>query len=146
MEYIERITPKEFEEGMKKAYDVLSADEFWEVRGIYPEKDDLCYATKDRSCYYIFQTKILNFAYFATEKKLQNIRGLFESLISIVLEGHPYIYYNGLNDRYNTINKFFYNVFINDKIEDDTHEYFFVYAAHPENISRALKLLNRGKK
>ena len=147
MIYVERISSDEFNEALKQAYGKLSLEEFWEVRGAIANKEDLCYATKDKSCYYLYQTTVNNLVYFALDKKIQNIKGLYESLYDIVCNGHPYIYFNGLKGRYNIIKKAFLFVFQDDRFEpEENRDYLVIYMAHPENIKRLINKINRGNK
>lgn len=147
MKYIERITKEEFYEALKKAYNTLSVEEFWEVRGLFLTDNDICWATKDKSCYYVYQTKEENFAYFALEKKVQNIKGLYETMLDLVYSGIPYVYFNGRKNRYDIIKKGFLYVFEDKRFEQrDDWDYLVVYAAHPENVTRLITKINRGDK
>ena len=147
MIYIERITPEEFIESFKKSYGILSVDDFWDLRGLIIGEKDICWATKDRSCYYIYQTEEKNFAYFALENKVQNIRGLYETMLDLVYSGIPYVYFNGKKGRYDIIKKGFLNVFDDDRFKkNDNWDYLVVYAAHPENVIRLINKINRGNK
>jgi len=144
-QYIDRITPLELEEGLKKAYGILTVDEFWDVRGIIATDNDYCYATKDRSCFYIYQTKEDNFAYFAIENKVQNIRGMYESIYDLVYNGFPYIHFNGRKGRYDIIKKAFHHVMWDKRFkETDNWDYLVCYIAFPENILRLINRINRG--
>ena len=147
MKYIERITKDEFNEALKAAYEILPVEEFWDVRGIVVEDWDICWATKDKSCYYLYQTKEENFAYFALEKKVQNIKGLYETMLDLVYSGIPYVHFNGKKGRYDIIKKGFYQVFDDDKYDKrDDWDYLVVYAAYPENVLKLINKINRGDK
>ena len=137
MKYIERVTKEEALDALKKAYDILTVDEFWDVRGLTIEDGDRCWATKDKSCYYIYQVQKENFVYFALEKKIQNIKGLYETMMDLVYYGIPYVHFNGRKNRYNIIKKSFLFVFDDNNYEkDDEWDHLVVYAAHPLNIIR----------
>lgn len=147
MIYIERINADEFLNALKSAYGILSIEEFWDVRGLIVGDKDICWATKDRSCYYIYQIEEDNFAYFALEHKIQNIRGMYEAILDLVYSGIPYVYFNGKKGRYNIMKKSFVNVFDDVRFNKrDDWDYLVVYAAHPENVIRLINKVNRGNK
>ena len=147
MKYIERVNREETYAALKKAYGILPVDEFWDVRGLLIEDNDFCWATKDKSCYYIYQANKQNYVYFALEKKVQNIRGLYETILDLVCCGLPYVHFNGRKGRYDIIRKSFISVLDeytdNNYSKDPEWDHLVVYAAHPENITRLLKRIGR---
>ena len=147
MIYIDKINKEEVEEALKTAYEILPVEEFWDVRGLVIGDKDFCWATKDKSCYYIYQTEQENFVYFALEKKIQNIKGLYETMLDLVYSGIPYVHFNGKKGRYDIIKKGFLHVMDDDKYDKrDDWDFLVVYAAHPENIVRLINKINKGNK
>lgn len=147
MIYIDRISKEEAEEALKTAYEILPVDEFWEVRGLVIDNKDICWATKDKSCYYVYQTELENFVYFALEKKIQNIRGLYEVVLDLVYSGFPYIHFNGTKGRYDILKKAFPHIYEDNRFEkQDDKDFLVMYAAHPENVVRLINKVNRGNK
>ena len=145
MQYIKEITPTEWNEAFKKSYGILTQEEFWDLRFANATKDCICYATIDGSCYYYYDTKIQNFVYFALERKIQNIKGLYEIMIDLVCKGIPYVHYNGKKGRYNIIEKAGFKYIFEDeaKGKDPIYEFKIVYAAHPENMELLKKKIER---
>lgn len=141
MKYVKKITPEEWNAAFKKSYGILSKEEFWEIRCANANKDCACYATIDDTCFYYYDTINNNFVYFALIKTIKNIKGLYEVILNLVLDGIPYIYFNGVKGRYNIIKKGFLYVFDDERYVQNNEErdYFYVYAAHPANIERLLK-------
>lgn len=144
MKYLKRITTKEVDDALKKAYGKLTVEEFWDVRGLIAKDGDFCYATKDDSCFYVYQKDVDNFVYFALEHKVQNIKGLYEVLLDLVYNGIPYIHFNGRKGRYDIIKKSFLHVFEDNRAEKrDDWDFLVIYAAFPENIIRFVERINR---
>jgi hypothetical protein len=140
MKYIEQTTKEVIYEGLRKAYDILTVDEFWDIRGLDISDEDKCWVTKDKSCYYVYQIEEENFVYFALENKVQNIKGLYEVLLNLVYQGIPYIHFNGRKGRYDIIKNNFVCVFEDEKYsKNDGWDHLIGYAAHPENILRLVK-------
>ena len=140
MKYIERTTKEVIYEGLRKAYDILTVDEFWDIRGLEIFDEDKCWVTKDKSCYYVYQVEEENFAYFALENKVQNIKGLYEVMLDLVYSGIPYVHFNGRKGRYDIIKNNFLCVFDDEKYKKtDGWDFLVVYAAHPENILRLIR-------
>lgn len=106
MKYIKQISADEINEALKKFHRCSTEEEFWEVKGFYAIDEDLCFSTTDDNCFYCFQTRIQEFVYFALNKnKIINMKGLFESLYTIVCSGYSYIRLVGRVGRYPRILK-----------------------------------------
>lgn len=141
MKYIKKITPQDFNKGLEDFYDVATKQEFWEVKGAYAFDHYLCWATLDNSCYFCFDPKTHNFIYFATEKKLSNIRALAETFYEIVCAGYPFIKITGRKGRYPRILKALgsYSVYETDV---KGFEEIVWYAGHPDNIEKIKRRFN----
>jgi hypothetical protein len=136
MKYIKKITYKEWDDALKKAYGKLTQEEFWDLRFAVANDKCICYSTIDDSCFYLYDTVIDNFIYFALEKKVQNIKGLYEVMLELVYNGIPYVHYNGRKGRYNILEKAGFMFIVNDTTKniDSENDFKVVYAAHPYNI------------
>ena len=146
MKYIKKITSDELNEALKKAYDVLPKEEFWEVRGLEATDNDLCYSSIDNSVYFHFRNSDSNFGYFAIQKKVENIRAVYEFLYTLVEEGIGYIKFCSSKGRYNIILKHFIAIFQDKEVTEkqlEKKDHYIWYIGHPENIKRFEKRINR---
>lgn len=144
MKYIKKITPEEFNNGLRKYFDVATADDFWEVKGAYALDNDLCWSTTDDNCFYLFETANSLFVYFAIDKgRIINMKGLFECFYEIVCSGYPFIRVNGLKGRYTKLFKAWNHW---QTVEPQYHvrenEELVFYAGHPENIEKIKRRFN----
>jgi len=145
MKYIKRIRPIELNAAFKKYMKVADVDDLWEVNGTFASPGDLCFKTIDNNCYYMVQPRFNNnFVYFAFEKnRLINMKGLWESLIEIVKLGNPYIRFSGRHNRYRKIMKGFCAYWETHDAADPTYEAFMCYVAHPDNIEKIKRRINK---
>lgn len=144
MKYIKKITPEEFNNGLRKYFDVATVDDFWEVKGAYALDNDLCWSTTDDNCFYLFETANSLFVYFAMDKgRIINMKGLFECFYEIVCSGYPFIRVNGLKGRYTKLFKAWNHW---QTVEPQYHvrenEELVFYAGHPENIEKIKRRFN----
>lgn len=142
MIHIKRIAPQDVNSALKRYFDVASADDFWEVKGLYARDGDLCYCTVDGNCYYYMERNTNNFVYFAMEPgKMENIKGMWECFYEIVCTGCPYIRINGRKGRYPKLLKSFgYYQFVETPIREN--EEVIWYIGHPENIEKIKRRFN----
>ena len=142
MIHIKRITPEEMNGALRRYFDVASAEDFWEVKGMYAKEGDLCYSTLDDNCYYYFEGDNNNFVYFAMEPgKMENIKGMWECFYDIVCTGYPLIRINGRKGRYPKLLKSFgYYKFVETPIKEN--EEVVWYIGHPENIDKIRRRFN----
>lgn len=141
MKYIKKITADEINEALGKFYEVASYEDFFQVKGFYAQENDLCYASKDGSCFYCFEIQTSVFVYFALEQgKFSNIRGMWEAMYDIICFGFPFIRLCGRTGRYSKLLKAFSNWQIVDQLFDvKGHEDIVWYAGQPENVKKILK-------
>lgn len=142
MKYIKKITPQDFNKGLEDFYDVATKQDFWEVKGAYAFEHYLCWATLDNSCYFCFDYKTSNFIYFAIEKKLSNIKALFETFYEIVCAGYPFIGMVGRVGRYPRILKAFGHYSDPKQSLVEGKEEIVWYAGHPDNIEKIKRRFN----
>ena len=142
MMHLKKITPGEMNGALRRYFDVASAEDFWEVKGMYARECDLCYRTLDDNCYYYFEVDNNNFVYFAMEPgKMENIKGMWECFYDIVCTGYPFIRINGRKGRYPKILKNFdYYQFVETPIGEN--EEVIWYIGHPENIEKIKRRFN----
>ena len=141
MKYIKKITADEINEALGKFYEVASYEDFFQVKGFYAQENDLCYASKDGSCFYCFEIQTSVFVYFALEQgKLSNIRGMFEVVYDVICSGFPFIRLCGRKGRYTKLLKVMCSWKVVDQMFDiKDHEDVVWYAGHPENVKKILK-------
>ena len=141
MKYIKKITADEINEALGKFYEVASYEDFFQVKGFYAQENDLCYASKDGSCFYCFEVQTSVFVYFALEQgKFSNIRGMWEAMYDIICFGFPFIRLCGRTGRYSKLLKAFSNWQIVDQLFNvKGHEDIVWYAGQPENVKKILK-------
>lgn len=144
MKYIKKITPVEINQALRRYFDVADGDDFWEVKGFYALDNDLCWASVDDNCFYCFEVATSMFVYFAMEqKRMSNIRGLFECFYEIVCSGYPFIRINGRKGRYPKILKSFgHYQFVEPSVHVRENEELIWYAAHPENVEKIKRRFN----
>lgn len=144
MKYLKKITPDEFNQALRKYFDVATADDFWEVKGAYAFDQDLCWATTDDNCYYLFETANSLFIYFAMEQgKISNIKGLFEVFYEIICSGYPFIRISGRKGRYPRILKSFSNYqMVEPTVHVRENEEIVWYAGHPDNVEKIKRRFN----
>lgn len=142
MIHIKKITPEEMNGALRRYFDVASAEDFWEVKGMYAREGDLCYSTLDDNCYYYMKESTNNIVYFALEPgKMENIKGLWEALYEMVCEGYPFLRFVGRKGRYGKIFKSFSHY---KKIEPEiiTNEEIVCFVGHPENMEKIKRRFN----
>ena len=143
MKYIKNITPDELNSALRRYFGVATADDIWEVKAVYALDGELCYATTDDNCYYYLNSVDNNFVYWAFNKNESiNIKGLFEVLVELVKEGHPFIKVNGTVGRYRKILKAF-DHYSPVKVVEKENEGFVFYIGHPDNIEKFIRRINK---
>lgn len=142
MIHIKKITPEEMNGALRRYFDVASAQDFWEVKGMYAKEGDLCYSTLDDNCYYYMKESTNNIVYFAMEPgKMENIKGLWEALYEMVCEGYPFLRFVGRKGRYGKVFKSF-NYYKKIEPEIITNEEIVGFVGHPENIEKIKRRFN----
>ena len=142
MKYIKKITSADMNQALLDAYYILPRNEFWEIKDIRARNFDYCYSTLDGSCFYYLDKITENFVYFALDKKVENIRGACEFLYELVCQGVPCIRINGIPGRYDLL-KNIAHMKLEKTDGTDDRDYYTWYIAHPEDIEKLKKRINR---
>lgn len=143
MKYIREATPAEINNALRKYFGCATADDFWEVKGLYAIEGDKCYVSLDGNIYFHMQQNTSNFTYFSLlPGKMSNIRAAFEVLYELICAGYPFIRINGRNGRY----KHFLNHFghyVPAETLYEGHEEFVWFIGHPETIDKIRKRIDK---
>lgn len=136
MKYIREASPKEINDGLKKYFDHATAQDFWEVKGLYALEGDKCFVSLDGNIFFHKQQNTDNFTYFALEQgKMSNIRATFEVLYELICAGYPFIRVNGRCGRYKHFLDHFGH-YVPQETLYEGHEEYIWYIGHPETIDK----------
>ena len=136
MKFIKRITAKECNDGLRKYFDYATADDYWEVKGMYALEEDFCFMSLDGNVFFHYQKSTSNFTYWALEKgKMSNIRATFEVLYELVCLGYPFVRINGKNSRYHKFLEHFGNYVKVESLIPGREEYIW-YIGHPDTVDK----------
>lgn len=139
MRFIKEITPKECNEGLKKYFDYATADDFWEVKGLYAIDGDICYQSLDGNMFFHYQKATSNFTYWALRQgRMSNIRATFEVLYELICAGYPFLRINGKKGRYGHFLNHFGH-YAPQETPYEGHEEYIWYIGHPETIDKIRK-------